>query len=408
MRWLDRVLTVIPIVLLLLTSRGALSLSPLEMEAAPHSYPLATWEVTHFLGKWVYKVRDLLPGSHREAEARRQEVQQFMALADEANRLEDELHRASASLGPAPEISALEDELYRLREEMARRGARVEEILESELSRILGEEGFASRIGMVFPPVDLAFDQPPKLLTVSPRGQIETANSILLRPQMELSQAEALEERIVEGWDLSALVEDTGGVSFYPSVMNNTYGLRGTLSVAAHEWLHQYLFFHPLGRNYRSSSEMSTLNETVADMAGEALGDMAYEAITGEKVVKYEESPDYHPPAFDFNKEMHETRLRVDELLAEDRIEEAESYMEERRQVFVSEGYYIRKLNQAYFAFHGTYADTPASVSPIHAELERVRENTSSIGEFIQTVARFGNYDEFKAYVEALPPAPGE
>jgi len=55
---------------------------------------------------------------------------------------------------------------------------------------------------------------------------------------------------------------------------------------------------------------------------------------------------------------MRETRIRVDKLLAQGRIEEAEAYMEERRQEFVAHGYYIRKLNQAYFAFHGAYADT--------------------------------------------------
>lgn len=133
---------------------------------------------------------------------------------------------------------------------------------------------------------------------------------------------------------------------------------------------------------------------------------MTYETITGEKVIRYEQSEESEPtepPPFDFNKEMHATRLRVDELLAEGKVEEAEAYMEERRQVFVQEGYYIRKLNQAYFAFHGTYADTPASVSPIHEELKKVRSNSASIGEFIRTVARFGNYQDFKAYVETLP-----
>ena len=153
---------------------------------------------------------------------------------------------------------------------------------------------------------------------------------------------------------------------------------------------------------------MSTLTETVANLAGEEIGDITYEAITGEKVIRYEQQEDYEPPPFDFNKEMHKTRLRVDELLAEGRIEEAEAYMKERRQVFAQEGYYIRKLNQAYFAFHGTYADTPASVSPIHDELKTLRHNSSSVGEFIRTVSGFGNYEDFRAYVETLPPITSE
>jgi len=408
MRWIERFLTYLPIILLLLTSRGTLNITPLRMAAAPYHYPLAAWEVSHVPGKWLYKVRDLLPGGHRQQETRRQEVKEFVALGEEVNRAEEELRRAVASSAIPDEISRLEDELRRLQDELARRGAWVEEILESEISYTLGQEGFKSRIGMVFPPVDFAFDRPPKVFIISPRNRIETVDTVLLHPQMELAEVEVLEKQVFERWDLSALVEDAGGLSTYPSVMNNTYGLRGTLSVACHEWLHHYLYFHPLGRNFFSSPEMSTLNETVANMAGEELGDLTYEAITGEKIVRHEPPQDGgEPPSFDFNHEMHQTRLRADELLAEGRIEEAEAYMEERRLLFVEHGYHIRKLNQAYFAFHGTYADTPASVSPIHGELETLRASTSSVGEFIRAVARFGNYPDFKAYVQELPPAQG-
>ena len=60
---------------------------------------------------------------------------------------------------------------------------------------------------------------------------------------------------------------------------------------------------------------------------------------------------------------MHKTRVHVDELLAEGKIDEAEAYMEQRRQIFVQNGYYIRRLNQAYFAFYGAYADVPGGAA---------------------------------------------
>lgn len=408
MRWVERFLTYLPIILLLLTSRGSLNITPLRTAAAPYHYPLISWEVSHVPGKWFYKIRDLLPGGHRQRERRRQEVKEFIALGEKVNRTEGELRRAIASSASPDEVSRLENELQRLRDELARRGAQVEEILESEISDTLGREGFKSRLGIVFPPVDFAFAQPPKVLITSPRDRIEMLETVLLQPQTGLARVEALEERVTERWDLSALVEDAGGLSTYPSVMNSTYGLRGTLSVACHEWLHHYLYFRPLGRNYFSSPEMATLNETVANLAGAELGDLTYEAITGEKVVRHEPPQEGgEPPAFDFNREMRKTRLRVDELLALGHVEEAEAYMEERRLLFVEQGYYIRKINQAYFAFHGTYADAPASVSPMHGELKRLRASTSSVGEFVRTVARFGNYADFKAYVDALPPLPG-
>ena len=48
--------------------------------------------------------------------------------------------------------------------------------------------------------------------------------------------------------------------------------------------------------------------------------------------------PPPEPPEFDFRLEMRKTRIRADELLEDGKIEEAEAYMEERRQVFVAEG----------------------------------------------------------------------
>jgi hypothetical protein len=100
---------------------------------------------------------------------------------------------------------------------------------------------------------------------------------------------------------------------------------------------------------------------------------------------------------------MRETRLRTDELLEAGRIDEAEAYMEERRQIFLENGYPIRVLNQAYFAFHGTYAENAASVSPIAGELRKVRDDSDDIGRFIQRVRGFGNYQSFQEYVEQLP-----
>ena len=76
--------------------------------------------------------------------------------------------------------------------------------------------------------------------------------------------------------------------------------------------------------------------------------------------------------------------------------------MERRRKLFVENGFHIRKLNQAYFAFYGTYADTPASVSPIGGQLERFRSLMPDVGAFVSTMAEFSSYDEFLEALEAL------
>ncbi len=98
---------------------------------------------------------------------------------------------------------------------------------------------------------------------------------------------------------------------------------------------------------------------------------------------------------FDFVKEMRITRLWVDSLLAAGDVEGAESYMEERRKLFVENGYLIRKLNQAYFAFHGTYGTSPSSVSPIAGQLTEYRELVPDLGDFMSRVAGFSSYEQF-------------
>lgn len=68
---------------------------------------------------------------------------------------------------------------------------------------------------------------------------------------------------------------------------------------------------------------------------------------------------------FDFNAEMRETRVNADALLAAGKIEDAEQYMELRRLFLWDNGYRIRKLNQAYFAFYGAYADSPGGAAEL-------------------------------------------
>jgi hypothetical protein len=190
-------------------------------------------------------------------------------------------------------------------------------------------------------------------------------------------------------------------VALYPSVVVDSYGLHHAAETVAHEWLHHWLFFRPLGRAFWSSPEMTSLNETVATIAGEELGDMVYTRLTGRVVDRTPRPPEARDPAaFDFRAEMRETRLRAEELLAQGSIEEAEAYMEERRQVFVAHGYLLRKLNQAYFAFHGTYATGPASVSPIGDQVKELRARSNSLADFLNTVARFGSYQDFVEHVE--------
>ena len=83
--------------------------------------------------------------------------------------------------------------------------------------------------------------------------------------------------------------------------------------------------------------------------------------------------------------------------LARGEIERAEELMEQKRQYLASMGYYIRKLNQAYFAFHGTYADSPTSISPIGLELKKLRGQSASLEDFLNTVAAMSSHKDLTA-----------
>jgi hypothetical protein len=60
--------------------------------------------------------------------------------------------------------------------------------------------------------------------------------------------------------------------------------------------------------------------------------------------------------------------------------------MEAQRRYLADNGYYIRKLNQAYFAFYGTYANSPTSVDPVGPDLVSLRQKSASLKEFVDTV----------------------
>ena len=286
----------------------------------------------------------------------------------------------------------------------------MEETIESEISAILSQEGFASRIGLIFPPVDTVFSRSPGVLVLSPRDRIERVRTILLKAGLDDDTKELIEGRILGEENMSALVAGSGGVATYPSVVSDASGLHHAVVIAAHEWLHHWFFFQPLGQHFWDSHEMTTLNETAATLAGEAIGDRAFTAMTGEPVFREPPRPPEQQPAadedaFDFNTAMRETRLRTDELLAEGKIEEAEAYMEERRKFMADNGRFIRKINQAFFAFHGTYATSAASISPIAEQLRLLQASAESLEEFIKTVGRFASYQEFLNHLEQLPAA---
>ncbi|HNH26666.1 MAG TPA: hypothetical protein PLR93_06570, partial [Anaerolineales bacterium] len=108
-------------------------------------------------------------------------------------------------------------------------------------------------------------------------------------------------------------------------------------------------------------------------------------------------------PPFDFRAQMHETRVTADALLAAGKIDEAEAYMEARRQIFLQNGYLLRKINQAYFAFHGAYADVPggaAGEDPVGPAVRALREQSPSLKDFINTIAWMWSFEQLQETIK--------
>ncbi len=60
----------------------------------------------------------------------------------------------------------------------------------------------------------------------------------------------------------------------------------------------------------------------------------------------------------------------------------------------MAEGYSLRRLNQAYFAFHGSYATSPASVDPIGPWLHQLRDQSGSLKAFVDRASQISSLDD--------------
>ncbi len=342
----------------------------------------------------------------------------YLDLVGQIQATEGELQRlyGDPNLSEAKRQAALQatraqlNRLYAQRDEM---GPTVEAIIQTQVSQVLAEAGLGVLGGHPFPPVLFHFSPVPMALIVSPRTVIRQDANISLRPDLPLDDQIALEDAVAQAFDVSTLVVPVGGVGVYPTMVMQTTNLPWLLETVVHEWTHNYLDWHPLGMRYNASPGLRTMNETTATIVGQELGRQVLERFYPDRVPPPpapapSQPPANQPPPFDFRAEMHETRVTVDRLLAEGKVEEAEAYMEQRRRFFWEHGYHIRKLNQAYFAFYGAYAAAPgggaAGEDPVGAAVRQLRAQSPDVATFLKRMAWMWDEDDLMQAVGAAAP----
>ena len=377
---------------------------------AGQRFDFTGWEIQALLGKLAHTLA--APQRYMTEPARREFFIDYLRLVFEIQRLDAEIQQVYVDPDVDDPDAATVELRARLAALRAQEGARqwlAEAILQEQTATILMDEGFGA-LGREFPPVSAHFTPLPLLLVVSPRDRIENVLSLDLRHGLDVAQREAIEASTDATQDVSSLVTGIGGLAAYPAMLLESSSLNWVAEVTAHEWTHHYLTPRPLGWYYLDDPETRTINETVASIVGVEAGrkmvaryypeflppepepppDESLEDNDGDNDEDTDEQEaEDAPPPFDFRMEMRETRIRVDELLAQGRIEEAEAYMEARRRDFVANGYNIRKLNQAYFAFHGAYADEPgaAGADPIGPAVRELRARSPDLRTFVSQIA---------------------
>ncbi len=342
-------------------------------------------------------------------------VRYYLTVVDQINQLESDI----SAIYSNPNIQNPEEQAKQLRKvrDQLRNAQRlmspiVESILQQQVSSILAEEGLSAG-GQPVPPVLYHVTDLPLALIVSPRTKIEQEANISLLPDIPLEEQIKLETDVEKSQDVSALVVDVGGVGVYPPMVLSTTDLPYLTNTIAHEWTHNYLTLRPLGVSYDVSPALRTMNETTAEIVGGEVGQLVLERYYPDLAPKPTPTPapgatptptppSNQPPAFNFQAEMHKTRVEVDQLLAEGKVTEAENYMDQRRQFFWDHGYHIRKLNQAYFAFYGAYAAAPegaAGANPVGPAVRSLRAQSKSLAEFVNRISWMSSFSTLEKAV---------
>jgi len=406
-RWL-RILACI-LLIILITNRSQIQLSDLQDRIQPFistlKFNFVGWTINAFSDKFSAASmgwQHILP-----AEETLSLVKEYASLQARLDQVEQQLtlyYSTPDEQKDQQQFAEIKKAYDALKAQQSLLEPVYESILTEQIRTVLKENQLTTGTQPV-PPILFRETDLPYALIISPRDHIEQVVNISLLPDLPLTTFVDLEKTIEKQLQVSALVVPVGGIGTYPTMIMRTTNFNYTVEVIQHEWIHNYLTLFPLGLNYETTPELRTINETTASIAGKELGafilNKYYPPQADPAPAQPQEqgatTPEVTPPVFDYRAEMHTTRVAVDALLAERKIDQAETYMENRRILFLENGYTIRRINQAYFAFYGAYADQPGGAAgddPVGEAVRTLRKQKSTLAEFIKTIAWVDDYQK--------------
>ena len=400
-----------------LTQAGQYELT-LASVAGPESFSLSRWTVNAF----AHKIGELLgarPGASLTEAERQQAFTDYFASSSQVEELEGQI-RELASQGKTSSdarLAALEQQVKDLRAKRAQQAPIVENTIEQQVQAVLAQEemGLLGTGRSFFPPLFSKLVDLPHVLVVSPRDRITMQRQVTIQRSITEDEVAALEAETDKELNVSSLVVPIGGYSTYPTMIAGTAPRDFIIDTVAHEWCHVYLTFKPLGQSYTKSGQNAAINETVCSIFG---GDVAALVREQHYGAAHEPRPWETPPApaepvstpstekpstqqpeqFSVNRELRKIYLAAEEKLKANDVAGAEEAMEQGRQMLADHGFYLRKLNQAFFAFYGSYAEGPDAIrpDPIGADLRQLRRQSPTLRDFMQSVERMTSYSDLQ------------
>jgi len=362
-------------------------------QLSPYKFSLTRWVVIalidHIRPSFVLSdpLRDL---SQSERVAK---VEEYFVLVEQARERLRQIEQEENEV----ERGILQQELSTIQERKAELESKVVKILQDHVREALRAQGIhhpwfgTLPLKLFFPPVNVEIDPAPYLMVVSPRDRIIPIAQILLKPEINWQIAAELEDQIDDRFNVSSLVSDRlSGLSTFPIMIADDRPLRVAIRTIADEWTHHFLFFVPLGRALAFdfyNFDLRTVNESIACIVAEEISDLVikkyYSHIIDEQEIRAQDERQD-----EFHSELRQIMEVVEEYLSRGKIDEAEEFMEYSRMDLIEKGFYVRKLNQAFFARRAPYISTPVTINPLAERVKEIRENSRDLGEFLRKMSR--------------------